>query len=48
MVRGIPNKGERDTSSENSQTSVIKALSNLSLTLTLREVFGVSASEENT
>jgi hypothetical protein len=31
IVRGIPNKGERDTSSENSQTSVIKAISNLSL-----------------
>jgi hypothetical protein len=28
----MPNKGERDTSSENSQTSVIKAISNLSLT----------------
>jgi hypothetical protein len=26
------NEGERDTSSENSQTSVIKAISNLSLT----------------
>jgi hypothetical protein len=32
MVRGMPNKGERDTSSENSQTSVIKAIPNLSLT----------------
>jgi hypothetical protein len=32
MVRGIPNKDEENTSSENSQTSVIKAISNLSLT----------------
>jgi hypothetical protein len=33
MVRGMTNKGEKDTSSENSQTSVIKAISNLNLTL---------------
>jgi hypothetical protein len=32
MVRGMPNKGERNTSSENSQTSVIKTIFNLSLT----------------
>jgi hypothetical protein len=32
MIRGMPNKGERNTLSENSQTSVIKAISNLSLT----------------
>jgi hypothetical protein len=31
MVRGMPNKGERD-SSENSQTGVIKTISNLSFT----------------
>jgi hypothetical protein len=32
MVRGMPNEGEGDTPSENGQTSVIKAISNLSLT----------------
>jgi hypothetical protein len=32
MVRGMHNEGERDTSSENSQTNVIKTISNLSLT----------------
>jgi hypothetical protein len=32
MITGMPNKGEGDTPSENSQTGVIKAISNLSLT----------------
>jgi hypothetical protein len=32
MVIGMPNEGEGDTPSENSQTGVIKAISNLSLT----------------
>jgi hypothetical protein len=33
MIRGMPNKGEGNTSSENSQTNVIKIIPNLSLTL---------------
>jgi hypothetical protein len=32
MVTEMPNEGEEDTPSENSQTGVIKAISNLSLT----------------
>jgi hypothetical protein len=32
----MPNKGEGDTSSENSQTGVIKAIFNLSFTLYIK------------
>jgi hypothetical protein len=43
----MPNKGERNTSSENSQTSVIKTISNLSLTLYIkRGIRRVNVEEE--
>jgi hypothetical protein len=32
MVRGMPNEGEGDTLSENSQTGAVKAIFNLSFT----------------
>jgi hypothetical protein len=48
MVRGIPNKDERDTSSENSQTNIIKVISNLSLTShTKRDIRRVGVGEKH-